>query len=396
MKIVYCLDENYIEMATVSIASFRKWNPTAKIIVVSEKPMPREMGYNENFLIKLPKVFRNRGEGDRITNAAYLKCFLTELPYKRCLYVDPDTICQKNLSVLYRTPVKYIGLTESHSFGKKQAKALGFEKYGITGMMLMNLDNLRAIHFTKRCLDVEEGYPTPSTGWQHDETCINVAMNGYLEFLDKKYDYCHNRKYDNPIREQDAYILHYVGDGKKDFPKIEKYPEIREIGEAIRGKKVAIVGNAESIFSKRNGKKIDSHDFVIRFNKGFIKDKRSQGSKTDLLLLACLLTKDEIDSFGAKYVCNRSHSYKNPVPWMIKNDQRALMRLKLGAQPSTGFMAIDICLYFGAESIDLYGFDWEKTPTYYNPKGYQTQHRYSEEERIIRDYESKGMLTIRG
>lgn len=394
MRIVYCLDENYVDMATVSISSFRAQNPNAKIYVVSERPLPKEMGYDQNIIIKLPKTFRNRGEGDRITNACYLKCFLTNLPFRRCLYVDPDTICQKNLKELYNTPIKYIGITESHAFGKKQALALGLKEYGITGMMLMNLDELRKINFTQRCLDVEEHYPTPSTGWQHDETCINVAMKGLMTFLDKKYNYCHNRKYDNPIPEEDAYILHYVGDGKKDMPKLNRYPEIEEIGEKIRGKRVAIVGNAQSIFSKKNGKEIDNHDFIIRFNKGFISDKSAQGSKTNLLLLACELTKDEIESYHTDYVCNRSRSYHNPTRWTIKNEQRALMRLKLGSQPSTGFMAVHICMNYEAESIDLYGFDFEATPTFYNPQGYVTQHDYAKEEDIIREYEQQGKLKI--
>lgn len=37
MKIVFCVDENYVEMAKVSIQSYRKFNPTAEIVVVSEK-----------------------------------------------------------------------------------------------------------------------------------------------------------------------------------------------------------------------------------------------------------------------------------------------------------------------------------------------------------------------
>ena len=395
MRIVYCLDENYVDMATVSILSFRRWNPTAKIIVVSENPLPKDMGYDQNIIITLPKKFRSRKENDRITNAAYLKCFLTELPFRKCLYVDPDTICQKPLRELYNIPVKYIGLTESHSYGSKQAQELGLEKYGITGMMLMNLDELRNINFTERCLNVEKNFLCPRKMWRHDETCINLGMKGLLTFVDKKYNYCHNREYYQPIPEEDAYILHYVGDGKKDMPKINRYPEIEEIGEQIRGKRVAIVGNAKSIFDKRNGKEIDSHEFVIRFNKGFIIKEESQGRKTNLLLLACELSKEELESYKADYICNRSMHYNNPTPFTIKNEQRALMKLRLGSQPSTGFMAIHICLNYGAESIDLYGFDFEKTPTFYNPIGYKTQHDYNKEEDIVRDYERKGLLKIK-
>lgn len=394
MRIVYCLDENYADMAASSIASYRKWNPNARFIAVSERPLPQTMGYDQNIIISLPKTFRNRGNGDRITNAAYLKCFLTQLPYGKCLYVDPDTICQKPLLEFYNIPIKYIGVAESHSYGKKQAVALGLKRYCNTGVMLMNLNNLREIDFTSKCLDVEQNYPTPSVGWQHDETCINIAMNGLLTFVDKKYNYCHAREYDAPIPEDEAYILHYIGKDKKDMPKIDRYPEISEIGKHIKGKRVAIVGNAESIFSKKNGEDIDNHEFVIRFNKGFIFKEKSQGKRTDLLLLACEPTPEEIASYNARFVCNRSKHYHNKTKYTITNSQRQIMKNTIGKQPSTGFMAVDICLNFHAKSIDLYGFDFEKTPTYYNPVGYVTQHDYSKEEKIIREYEKQGKVRI--
>lgn len=392
MKIVWCLDENYVNMARASIDSFKRWNPSARIIVVSEKALPIDC--DQNIIIQLPKKFKNRGSRDRITNAAYLKLYLTRLPFRKILYVDPDTICQKSLSEFYKTTIKYIGLTESHSFGKQQAKEIGVEKYGITGMMLMNLENLRNIDFTSRCLKVESEFNLSPRLWRHDETCINLGMKGLLTFVDVKYNYCHKRIYDNPIPEKDAFILHYVGRDKSDMPKPNRYPEIEEIGKHITGKSVAIVGNAQSIFTKNNGEKIDNHDFVIRFNRGFIFKEKSQGKRTDLLLLACEPTDEEIASYNARFVCNRSKHYHNKTKYTITNSQRQLMKDRIGSQPSTGFMAVDICMNFGAKSIDLYGFDFEKTPTYYNPVGYVTKHNYSKEEEIIRDYERQGKLRI--
>lgn len=394
MVIVFCIDGNYIELAKTSIKSYREYNPLAKVIVVSETPMPKYIDYDENIIIKLPKTFRNRGEDDRITNAAYLKCFLTQLPYDKVLYVDPDTICQRSLKELWNINVNYIGICESHKFGKKQAEAIGVPIYGITGVMLMNLKALREIDFTKKCLDVEENYATPSTGWQHDETCINVAMKGLLTFLDKKYSYCHNRRYDNPIPEEDAYILHYVGDTKKDMPRDNRYPEIQDIGNIIQGKSVAIVGNAKSLFNTPKGSEIDKHDVVIRFNKGFVFDKEYQGSKTQILLLACVLSPRELNSYHADFVVNRSTCWKNNTKYTLKSKEKGKIADILTAQPSTGFLAIDICLNYGASKIDLYGFDFEKTPTFYNPEGYKTPHKYSEEEKIVKEYERQGRLKI--
>lgn len=396
MIIVFCIDENYVKYAKVAISSYRKHNPQATIVVISESEF-ENVGEDVRRTYKLLKTFRNRGVGDRITNTAYLKCFLPIIleDYHKIIYVDADTICQKPLDELWEMPCDYINLCESHLYGIKQAKAICVDKYGLTGMMVMNLDKLREIKFTHKCLEVEHTYPTPETGWQHDETCINVAMAGKLNFIDHKFNYCHNRKYLNPIPEKDAYILHYVGAEKQEMLGNVKYQNLRMIGKRIRGANVAIVGNAKSIFDHDCGKEIDSHDFIIRFNRGFFAKPSSQGVKTSMLMLATNLTYQEIRTFNAQFVVNRSRHYYNPANAIVGDKERMEMKNKLGSQPSTGFMAIDICLYFGAGHIDLYGFDFEKTPTFYNPEGYKTLHDYSKEEQIILDYEKQGLLTIK-
>jgi lipopolysaccharide biosynthesis glycosyltransferase len=391
MEIVYCLDQNYVPYAEISIKSVKKYNPTAKIIIVSEEPITG-IGEDENIIIKLPRTFRNRGIGDRITNTAYLKLFLPDLPYDKVLYIDGDVICQAPLNDLWKTKCNYIVLTESHNFGLQQAQALGVEKYGLTGMMLMNLKNLRNTNFTGRCLEIEQLLPTPSTGWQHDETCINVALQNKLQFTDKKFNYCINRKYDDPIREEDAVLLHYVG-RQKDLMN-PQYKGMDALLNNIKGKRVAIVGNAKSIFDKKNGDLIDSHDFVIRFNNGFTIKPESQGTTTTMVMLALNMPPEKLDLYHAKWIVNRSNHYDNRVNFIIPNPDRKRMRDKLEAQPSTGFMAIDLCLYAQAKSIDLFGFDGEKTPTFYNDPNYVTQHNYRKEQELIRLYEKNNLLTI--
>lgn len=393
MRLVYCLDENYIKYTRASILSFRRHNPGIEITLVTERPISG-IGEDENVIIKLPTTFRNRGLGDRISNAAYLKLFLTQLPYDKIIYVDGDTICQKPLDDLLKIRCPYINLCESHEFGKQQAMAIGHKHYGLTGMMVMNLKNLRLMNFTEKCLEVERTAPTPSTGWQHDETCINIAMGDRLNFIDRKYNYCHNRKYDNPIPERDAYILHYVGADKNAMLYGDKYKEIAKIGKEIRGRRVAIVGNAKSIFDTKYGSEIDSHEFIIRFNKGFCAKPESQGTKTTMLMCGCTLSNQELLNFKARFVVNRSRNYFNITPFTISTPDRDKLKKLLGSQPSTGFMAIDVCIYFGAKSIDLYGFDWEATPTFYNPIDYKTKHDYPQEKDIVFEYEKEGLVKI--
>ena len=396
MIVVYCLDDNYKELTAVSIQSVRKFNPNTKIIVVSEYNINFYMDGIECVHIPLPDNMRQRNANDRISKAAYLKCFLTKLPYEKIIYLDGDTICQGPLNELWKMPCEYINLCESHKFGKKQAEELGHEKYGLTGMMVMNLDNLRKVGFSESCINVEKEFPDPPlTGWHHDETCINVAMYDKLTFIDKKWNYCHSREYDDPIPESQAKILHYVGMVSKDeMKRIPNYESIEPIKFDIKGKRVAIVGNAKSIFDFEQGSQIDSFDFVIRFNRGFITRSECQGTKTSLLILACELTSEQIQSYNSKWVANRSMHYNNPVYFTISDQDRKHLKEKLDCQPSTGFMAIDICLTAGAKSIDLFGFDFEQTPTFYNPEGYQTKHDYPKEKQIVLEYERCGLLTI--
>ena len=166
-----------------------------------------------------------------------------------------------------------------------------------------------------------------------------------------------------------------------------------EVMEFLHGKSVALVGNAQSIFDTAHGKAIDAHDVVIRFNRGFITAPVAQGSKTDILFLACELTAEELQRFGAKFTINMS-SITQCGDITLDDIYRCRYRKKYDVYPSTGMMAIKICITAGAKSIDLYGFDFEKTPTFYNPEGYVTHHDYNTEEIIVRDLEKRGILTI--
>ena len=217
-------------------------------------------------------------------------------------------------------------------------------------------------------------------------------MKDKLTFVDKKWNYCHNRNYNDQIREEDACLLHHIGRHKDDM--VLQYRGMDRLLKDIKGKSVAIVGNAKSIFDKRNGKAIDEHEFIIRFNNGFTIKPESQGTITTMVMLALNMPPEKLSLYNAKWVVNRSNHYDNKVHYTIPNPDRKRMRDKLEAQPSTGFMAIDLCLYAGAKSIDLFGFDGEKTPTFYNPEGYITQHNYSKEQELIHLYEKNKLLTI--
>ena len=396
MRVCYCIDEAYKVFTEISIQTVKKHNPDAKIVIVSEKPI-QVNGADEYYVWDLGGIHRNRGEGDRISNAAYLKLLLPRLPYDKVLFLDGDVICQHPLDNLWGTGVEYIGLCESHSYGKKQAEDLCIDRYGLSGMMLLNLKNLRRIDFTKKAFEKEKDIPTPKTGWQHEETILNTCFHDLLEFLPIRYNYCFHREYEKPIDYNDAVLLHICGKDKSymfEYARMmEHYPELSSMRPEIEGKRVAIVGNSPCIFDGKYGKDIDSHDFIIRFNKGFVKDGECQGTRTDLLILACPMSGNEISMFKPKYVANRSRSYINKADFIINSRERAIMKQSLGFQPSTGFIAVNICLYFGASKIDLYGFDGSGV-SYPNDPKYKTQHDMKKEFEVYKGYEAVGLLKI--
>lgn len=170
------------------------------------------------------------------------------------------------------------------------------------------------------------------------------------------------------------------------------YKEIKPVLDYLKGKTVAIVGNATTLFDKQQGAEIDSHDIVIRFNKGFIIRPESQGTKTSILFLATELTLDEKASYKAWFSINRSNRTKCGDLTLKDNCRRKLKSL-LGKQPSTGFIAIDICREAKAKSIDIYGFD-KNVPTFYNPEGYKTPHDYDKEQEILHNLEKQNILTF--
>ena len=387
MIIVYVADENYIGMVKKSMVSYRKYNPSAHFVVVSERPL--KIDDMENIVIP---VKQHRGI-TRVSNATFLKLYLPQLPYDKVLYVDGDTLCQAPLDELWNMDCEKICLCESHDYGKKQANELGHKKYGLAGVMLMNLKALRNDNFTEKCLEAEKTCPELKTGWHQDETCINVAYGDSLTFIDQKWDYCHNRSYEHGISERDACILHFIGKDKSDMDNFPQFSSIQPVLDYLKDKNVAIVGNAQSIFDHTYGEEIDKADVVIRFNRGFPNDIKAQGEKTTILMLSCDLSKTDINFYKAKYVINRSGIASNDAPTISSQDRNRLAE-KLGSQPSSGFMAIDLCLTAHAKSIQLYGFDFEQTPTFYNPDGYKTKHDYNKEQEIVLEYERAGLLTI--
>lgn len=218
MIVVYCLDDKYKQYAELSIKTVKMFNPEAKVVVVSEKPIEVK-GADKYFVFNLGGQHRNRGVGDRISNAAYLKLLLTNLPYNKVIFIDGDVLCQGSLQELWDSKVDYIGLCPSHNYGRMQAQELGIPIYGLSGVMLMRLNKLRNIDFTNKSFLIEKKIPELKTGFHHEESVLNYGWYDKLTFLDKKWNYCFDRQYDYPLNYKDVILLHFPGRNKSDMLK---------------------------------------------------------------------------------------------------------------------------------------------------------------------------------
>lgn len=397
MIVAYACDEHYLPYLMASMASVKRYNPTAKFVVLSDHKYDIPGAEVYTFKPDYDKFKFN--PNDRMNAGVYFKLYLPILPFDKVLFIDCDIICQRPLASLWDTPVNYIAGTESHRHGLKQAKELGVEKYLLTSMMLMNLKALREDGFTAKCLK-KLSEVTPK---QHDETIINLTYNDKIQWLDVKYNYCANRHYDKPIREEDAYLLHLIGpENKKTLLKYRDFGTLINLKPWLHNSSVAIVGNARSMLSKGYGQEIDAHDIVIRFNKGFPKEE--VGYKTDILFLACTLSQNELGQYGSPVTIKRSKLSTNNTDFVLEAADRYFLRQAPTAailtsgqsccQASTGLLAINFALSCRPKSIDLYGFDFFNTDTYYNPPGYITLHNPKKEAVKILEYQEAGLLKI--
>jgi hypothetical protein len=145
--------------------------------------------------------------------------------------------------------------------------------------------------------------------------------------------------------------------------------------------RVALIGNAESLFSKTYGAEIDSHDVVVRLNKAaMLYDRfdveKSHGTKTHVWMFwrtAEYNNKFNLIDKSIKKM-HMGHQDRHRINMMevdhvYPNSLYTPLKKIAGKHnnPTTGFMAIDYILNCEPELLSIYGFDWKETPTFTDP-----------------------------
>ena len=193
----------------------------------------------------------------------------------------------------------------------------------------------------------------------------------------------------NPVVEHFQLSRKYKG-SKTMRHKLMMNQSLDEIQEFCRNKRICILGNANSVLNEK--KDIDSFDIVGRMNRGIPRGKEKFiGSRTDILFLSTHMSGENIQrAFNPRFVvwmtvCNRLAS-----SWVMKNaiqnpkeDWDALYK-ELSINPTTGMMALSFILkHIDFKSLDIYGFDFFATKTWYNTKVDNEQKHNGKKEKAL-------------
>ncbi|MDD7910889.1 glycosyltransferase family 29 protein [Pseudovibrio exalbescens] len=170
--------------------------------------------------------------------------------------------------------------------------------------------------------------------------------------------------------------------------------DLIKIEQEVRGNRVAIVGNAQSLLRTSFGRDIDAHDIVVRLNRGVVSPSaRSHGKKTDIW---CFSVLDQMTPVlkraNYRYRIGMSPKQVNlPDNEEIVYPSEYWSRLSalIGARPSVGCMALDLISRFQPYSVTLYGFDFKETKSYYEKHHNFGQHDFAAERLFAKTLVSK-------
>ena len=167
--------------------------------------------------------------------------------------------------------------------------------------------------------------------------------------------------------------------------------------------RVALVGSAQSLENSDFGPAIDAHDLVIRINQGAFANLQphNTGVRTDYLYMT--LT-GGTNSAKWSFIRRGQKAAKEGVV-LMSSKGRTLFRIdltpfflhypaswhedlitRLGHRPSTGAMAVDLLTrtMSNPDNLDVYGFDFFKTPDIAHGRNNVVAHDPGVEEDYIR------------
>ncbi|MYM55000.1 glycosyltransferase family 29 protein [Thalassovita mangrovi] len=138
------------------------------------------------------------------------------------------------------------------------------------------------------------------------------------------------------------------------------------LADEVRGKSVALVGNARALADTQQGAQIDAADIVVRLNTAPGRTDASHGARTDWIFTSVRLPQEVLDDLTPARVFWASSKRKRldyalaRRPGFVLTPSALSQDLmgKLGSRPSTGMIATAALCALPFAQIRLHGFDF--------------------------------------
>lgn len=222
--------------------NFKNINKIKTLALIKDKNQ-----YSIEFINMKNAFLNTKSTIKHLTNQTYYRLLLANIiKSKKCLYLDSDTIVEKDLQELFQTKLghKYIAGVKAAGHhtpdgNPQHCKLIGIEninQYINAGVILLNLEQIRKNHITDKFLDLEKKN-LPS-----DQDIINAGCFDNILHLPLKYNsmtpyFSTSEKEKNAIRifgekqvreaKQNPVIIHFVSERKpwndQNIPKSDRF-----------------------------------------------------------------------------------------------------------------------------------------------------------------------------
>jgi lipopolysaccharide biosynthesis glycosyltransferase len=234
INVAYCFDEGYAPYSAVSTLSLLcSQKATPKVywcVTPSCLSVGRELASRVEFLAGVsPELIEVDGSlfsgwttRGHIPGAAYLRLLLPQvLREEKVIYLDGDTLVLADLSDLYSTELGshvLAGVVDRLGTATSKIPRPPSDPYLNSGVLVMDLSQLRKDRFLERCADIHDTYKD-GVRWL-DQCLINKHAEGRKLALPAAFNFqvfantLTLGRWINILQNKEIKILHFVGDVK--------------------------------------------------------------------------------------------------------------------------------------------------------------------------------------
>ena len=236
IPIFFTIDDGYapyLHVALISLIKNASKDRRYKIIVVYQElneenrnnlaklvedypNFEMEFKFMKQSLDMITDRIENRLRSDYFTMTIYFRIFIPDMypEYDKAIYIDSDIIVPGDISELYDTDMhdNLIGVVTDGSVNdvpelqRYMTESLGLKlgDYFNSGMLLMNMNELRNVHLAEHFLYLLNKYHFDCVA--PDQDYLNSMCYGKIEYLDSCWDAMPNR---NKPEIENPKIIHY-------------------------------------------------------------------------------------------------------------------------------------------------------------------------------------------